>query len=247
MQLSLVRREYRGFTLVELVIMIVVIGILATIATREMSGTIEDAHWENTKKELDQLAFAIVGNPDIYVGGARSDFGYVGDVGGLPSDLNALVTNPGSYATWDGPYADSGTSGTEHLSDAWGTAYTYTDTLLRSTGSGSNIDKLLANSSSDLLSNTISGTIVDAGRDIPGSVYRDSLQVRLTYPNGSGGSTTAIVNPSSDGWFSISSIPVGNRTLQVIYIPNSDTATYAIGVLPGRTARLDIVFPADLW
>lgn len=236
-----------GFTMVELVMMIVIIGILASVATRQMSGTIDDARWENTKKELDQLAHAIVGNPELYARGARSDFGYVGDVGGLPPDLNALVVNPGGYASWNGPYTNSGPTGSEHLTDAWGVAYTFTDTLLRSTGSGSDIDKLLANSSADLLSNTISGTIVDAGRDIPGNIYRDSLQIRLGYPNGSGGYATALVYPSSDGWFSIAGIPVGNRTLQVIYLPDSDTATYPLSVLPGRTVRLDIIFPADLW
>ncbi|RKX26045.1 MAG: hypothetical protein DRP47_08835, partial [Candidatus Zixiibacteriota bacterium] len=148
---------------------------------------------------------------------------------------------------WNGPYIDSGSSGTDHLTDAWGTAYTFTDTLVRSSGSGSNIDKLLANSSSELLSNTVSGFIVDASRDIPGSTYRDSLQIHLTYPNGSGGTTTTTVSPDADGSFSISSIPIGNQTLQVIYIPDTDTVSYTVCVLPGRTARLDIVFPADLW
>ena len=231
----------------ELVIAIVIVGILATIATRKMSDTVEDARYQQTKKELDHLAYAIVGNPELYSKGARSDFGYVGDVGALPPNLNALVTNPGGYSTWNGPYIDSGSSGTDHLTDAWGTAYTFTDTLVRSSGSGSNIDKLLANSSSELLSNTVSGFVVDASRDIPGSTYRDSLQIRLTYPNGSGGTTTTTVSPDADGSFSISSIPIGNQTLQVIYIPDTDTVSYTVCVLPGRTARLDIVFPADLW
>ncbi|RKX27924.1 MAG: hypothetical protein DRP47_05720, partial [Candidatus Zixiibacteriota bacterium] len=132
-------KQKSGFTLVELVMMIVIVGILATIATRKMSDTVEDARYQQTKKELDHLAYAIVGNPELYSKGARSDFGYVGDVGALPPNLNALVTNPGSYSTWNGPYIDSGSSGTDHLTDAWGTAYTFTDTLVRSSGSGSNI------------------------------------------------------------------------------------------------------------
>jgi general secretion pathway protein G len=237
----------RGFTLIELIIVIILVGVLATIATRKMSVSIETAQYEQTKKELDQLARAIVGNPEVYVNGARADFGYVGDVGALPPNLDALVQNPGGYATWDGPYMATGFESDGFKKDAWDVNYVYTDTLIRSTGSGSNIDKLFANSSADLLNNVVEGVVVDAGSTIPGADYKDSLVIRLFYPDGSGGTTTALTNPNAKGNFSFSNVPIGAHTLSVIYLPDTDTVSYALSFNPGRVVKLSVVFPADLW
>ncbi|MBD3332884.1 prepilin-type N-terminal cleavage/methylation domain-containing protein, partial [candidate division GN15 bacterium] len=52
-----------GFTLMELVIVIVVMGIIATVALRSMEAPIANARFESTRAEMDQLATAIVGNP----------------------------------------------------------------------------------------------------------------------------------------------------------------------------------------
>jgi general secretion pathway protein G len=240
-------RSDRGFTLIEIVVVIIILGILSTIAVTRMGSSIGTARFEQTKKELDQLAFAIVGNPELYADGARSDFGYVGDVGALPPDLDALTQNPGGYATWDGPYINRGMASDDFKKDAWGTAYTYTDTLLRSSGSGSNIDKKFAGSSVELLSNSVTGTVLDADMTMPGASYRDSVTVQLLFPDGSGSMTTANVNPDNHGYFSFSGIPIGNQTLRVIYVPDSDTMNYDIAVYPNRDVRLGIIFPADLW
>jgi type II secretory pathway pseudopilin PulG len=236
----------QGFTLVELVIIILLIGIVAALAVREIGTSLETAKYEHTKKELEQLAYAIAGNPSLYNDGARIDFGYVGDVGSMPPNLDALVQNPGGYSTWQGPYITTGLAGGDFKKDAWNTPYVYTDTLLRSTGSGTNIDKLIANSTADLLANTVEGYIVDADRQVPGS-NNDSIKVSITYPNGSGGYTTSSQTPSAKGNFAFSNIPIGNQTLRVIYLPKNDTLTYEICINPGSTTKLDIVFPADLW
>ncbi len=237
----------RGFTLIELIIVIVLIGVLATVATRKMSATIETAQYEHTKKELDQLACAIVGNPDVYLNGARADYGYVGDIGALPPNLEALVQNPGGYTTWDGPYMAAGFDSDAFKKDAWNVTYTYGDTLIRSTGSGSNIDKVFVSSSSELLSNTVRGIVLDADNQMPGAIYNDSLVVRLTYPDGSGSTTTATTNPDAKGSFSFTNVPIGRHTLRVIYIPDTDTVSFPVAVNPGSTLKLSLVFPADLW
>jgi type II secretory pathway pseudopilin PulG len=224
---------------------IIIIGILAGIAVIKMTSQLETARYEATMTEMEQLARAIVGNHAISSRGARADFGYVGDNGSLPPNLDALAVNPG-LATWDGPYISSAT-GSEYRNDAWGVAYIYTDTLLRSIGSGTAIEKVFALSTADLLDNTVSGFCADADYDLPGAAYRDSLRFILTYPDGTGGMTEAVASPRVDGSFAYTGIPVGNHALRVIYIPDSDTAAYTLSVLPGRTSRIDITFPADLW
>ncbi len=236
-----------GFTLIEIVIIILIIGMLAGVATVKMNESIETAKYEQTKNELDQLTMAIAGNPEVYAEGAREDFGYIGDVGALPPSLNALVQNPGGYATWDGPYIGAGINGDEFSKDAWNTAYTYTGTSLRSTGSGMNIDKLFAPSLAALLSNRVEGTVRDANSTMPGTAFAATMQIQLVYPNGTGSLTTASVNPDLYGTFSFSGIPIGNHMLRAIYLPEADTIAVPVTVNPNRDIQLDIIFPADLW
>ena len=68
-----------GFTLIEIVIVLIVLGIIASVAYRQISGSIDSAKSKQTRQEMDQLAFAITGNPGLVANGARTDFGYTGD------------------------------------------------------------------------------------------------------------------------------------------------------------------------
>lgn len=240
-------RNCRGFTLIELVLVIVISGILVTVAVRETFNTIDDARYEQTKKEMDHLALAIAGDPGLYANGARTDFGYVGDIGAWPPNLDALATNPGGYSTWDGPYMAPGFDNNDFKTDGWGTAYSLVDALLRSTGSGSSIDKVIAGSTSDLLSNTVKGYVIDADREMPGAIYKDSMFVVLSYPDGAGGTAGVSVNPNAAGQFTFTGVPIGNHTISVIYIPDSDTITHSISVTPRSVVKVQIGFPADLW
>jgi len=237
-----------GFTLIELAIVIVIVGIITSVAVINMSSSLDTSKAESTKTELDALAYAIVGNPQLATNGARTDFGYVGDVGALPVNLDALVQNPGGYSTWKGPYIDRGNASTDDFKkDGWGVNYNFTDTLIRSTGGGSNIDKIYAPTRASLLSNTISGYVVDASHSMPGTTYKDSLSLRLTIPNGSGGTSVTSTNPDAQGSFNFSNVPIGNHTMTAIYVPDSDTMRYNITVKPSSTVKLDIIFPHDLW
>jgi hypothetical protein len=80
-----------------------------------------------------------------------------------------------------------------------------------------NIDRFM--SSSDLLSNAVTGLVIDADLESPGRGYADSLRVQLIYPNGSGALNTATVTPDALGRFSYAGIPIGNHVLRVIHLP----------------------------
>lgn len=235
-----------GFTLIELVMVIVIIGIITSVATVQLLPSLETSKIEATKAEMQALTFAITGNPEVYTDGVRSDFGYVGDVGSLPPNLDALATNPG-FSTWDGPYIKADFGSNDYKQDAWEVDYIYSDTLLRSTGSGSNIDKLITPNSSNLISNTVSGYLLDADGEMPGNVYNDSISINLICPNGAGGVATTTINLNTKGVFALSGIPVGNHTLQIIYAPDSDTIIQNLCVMPASDLKIEILFPVDLW
>jgi general secretion pathway protein G len=245
--LQMVFKNSHGFTLIETVVVILVIGILTGMAVVKLSPSIEKSNYEATMAEMAALSEAIAGNPILYANGARTDFGYVGDIGAMPPNLDALVQNPGGYAAWDGPYIGRGAGVDDYKKDAWGTEYLYIDTIIRSTGSGTNIDRLIVPFSGSLLSNSIIGLLRDASGDRPTDRYNDSILINLNYPNGSGGRANNTINPNPGGEFVFNNIPVGNHNLSMIYIPDSDTVSYEVTVYPGRNASLDIIFPADLW
>lgn len=239
-------RLQSGFTLIEVVITIIILGILSGVAVRQLNSTVSTAQYEQTKQEMEALSQAIVGNPLAYSAGTRVDFGYVGDIGAMPPNLDALVQNPGGYSTWKGPYLSRGKTNTDFKLDGWNIAYVFTDTLIRSTGSGSTIEKIFAGSTADLLQNSVSGVLYDAKMSSPGGMA-ESVLVEIRYPNGAGGMTTASINPESSGAFSLTGIPIGVHQLRVINLPSLDTISLPISVYPKKTTSMEVVFPVDLW
>ncbi len=139
--------QYAGFTLVELVIVIVVLAIIAAVGIPQIGGMIQVSKTNATKTEMVELKKAIIGNPQAVAGGVYVSCGFEGDVGFAPSRLEDLVTKPDSISSWDrltrrgwnGPYVDSTDGG--YLADAWESAYVYNcpARTLTSNGSGTGI------------------------------------------------------------------------------------------------------------
>jgi general secretion pathway protein G len=233
-----------GFSLIEIVVVIVVLGIVAGIAMQSMTATIDDIRLVETEREMEMLAKAIVGDPSIRTAGARSDFGYVGDVGQFPPNLQALYQNPGGYTTWDGPYIPPGFTqdNTSFNIDAWGSVYNYSGGItITSTGSGSNIVQKIAGATSDYTSNTFAGTIRDAADSVPGLTYMDSVDIKITIPSGPSFLTRTYA-PDSAGAFALDAIPVGTHPLRIIFAPASDTLFRYLTILPRHKGGKDFQF-----
>ena len=140
-------RGARGFTLIELLVVISVLGTILAFFVPTIVGRITtNARRVATIQELRMLHDAIVGNPDIQMGGEMVVTGFKNDVGRFPRDLIELATNDpfsGMYATfpyvgketlpgwdpyikkgWNGPYVrEDGDLGYRY--DSWGKAYRF--------------------------------------------------------------------------------------------------------------------------
>lgn len=240
--------DHHGFTLVELIAVILIIAVLGTIAVQKLAPMGRAAKIEETRQEMNRLSRAIVGNPDLYNVGARSDFGYVGDVGSLPPNLDALYTNPG-YATWNGPYIENALaqSPDDFKKDAWQSDYVYSGIAVSSVGSGETLETRLAGSANQILRNQVSGNIYDLDGTPPGTDYNDSIAVRLVIPDGAGGMTSKIRNVDAGGFFSFDSIPIGNHELEIVYRPGDDTLRRFVSVPPNSHLYGEYYFPRDIW
>ncbi len=246
--------NHSGYSLFELVVVMIVISILLTVSMNYMGNSVDSSKTEETKEELNQLAQSIAGNDALISGSHRTDYGYIGDIGALPSSLNDLVTNPG-FATWNGPYlnddfyASSGALESEFSIDGWGKAYSYSGSAatISSTGGTTTITKKIANSVDDLLYNTVSFNIIDLDLCPPGTIDKDSVQFRFTYPNGLGIYQTDSKFPTAGGFVSFDSIPIGQQSLSVFELKNNDTLTRKIYVNQNSSFHADIQFPKSLW
>ena len=130
-----------GFTLVELIIVIVILGILAVFAVPRLGDYINASKINATKQEMLTIKLAIVGDASARVGAVVIDQGYKGDLGFRPVQLEDLVTKPGgdpvynpfTQLGWNGPYLDDDGS-QSYKKDAWDNSYTLTDTSIASNG-----------------------------------------------------------------------------------------------------------------
>ena len=141
------RHSEVGFTLIELVIIIIVLGIVAAVAIPKFGTLSEEAKANATREEIRRIKTAIIGDPQVIAGGKYINRGFEGDIGYAPTNLIDLVRKP-DYITsydrftrlgWNGPYLDSAEM--NFLYDSWGSLYSYnagTRTIV-STGTTPNI------------------------------------------------------------------------------------------------------------
>jgi general secretion pathway protein G len=112
-----VSKHSNGFTLVEVLIVMALIGLLATLAVVNVGKTLESAKINTARTFISSSLKAPIANFHL-------------DVGTYPKSLNDLKTNPGKGNRWRGPYVD------KKLEDPWGNEYQYRTPSQRNTGAG---------------------------------------------------------------------------------------------------------------
>lgn len=136
-----------GFTLIEVIVVIAVISILASMAVPYAAKIIDQSREEATRKQMEETQRTIMGDPKA------PTVGYLGDMGRLPatlSQLNTQGTQPASATAapptglgivrygWQGPYVKIGFSPTAYLTDGWGTSLVYSAATGQITSYGPN-------------------------------------------------------------------------------------------------------------
>ena len=236
----------QGFTLMELLVVLLIIGILSTVALRTIDATRDRSLFDQTTKEMNQLVQAITGNPDMTYDGRRVDFGFFGDEGKLPDELRDLVHNPGD-TNWHGPYVRQTVGGDTagYLLDGWGHPYTYDSTTgaIASLGNGKYpMTVRVADSLSQLYFNTISGTITDGDDNPPGE--KDSSIMVTLYPSSGHGSKFRFPDPGGYYQFSLATsdtVPIGTHRL-VARMAGGDSITRWVTVSPRSRTIVDFRF-----
>ena len=99
-------RQSGGFTLLEMLAVIVLIGIIGTIVVRQVGKSIDKGKYGAGKAQLTTLSQAIQS--------------YSLDNGTPPPNLQALVTKPAKAPNWQGPYTKQ-----SQLKGPWGHAFGY--------------------------------------------------------------------------------------------------------------------------
>lgn len=104
------RRPSAGFTLLELLVVLAILGLLAVVATPQVLKYLGTAKHETAKVQIQNLGTAL----DLY----RFE---VGRYPTTQEGLAALVTAPAGAARWNGPYVKK----RESLTDPWDRPYGY--------------------------------------------------------------------------------------------------------------------------
>ena len=99
-------RDSRGFTLIEMIVVVIILGLLAGLVAPKLFGRVGQSKQVAARTQIELL-------------GAALDQ-YSLDMGSYPTSLDALIRSPGG-GNWNGPYLKKNAV----PADPWGNPYNY--------------------------------------------------------------------------------------------------------------------------
>ena len=105
-QFKLRSKGQRGFTLVELLLVLVILALIAGLVLPGIIGKAESAKAKAASSQISRISMSV---ESFYL-----------DTGNTPSSLDELVNEPSGVTGWNGPYIKNSL-----LKDPWGQPYQY--------------------------------------------------------------------------------------------------------------------------
>lgn len=99
-------KSSQGFSLIELLVVLVILGMIAGLVVPNIMQRSEDAKARSATAEIQRISMAI---DEFYL-----------DSGRPPRDLRELVERPANVSNWNGPYINQ-----SNLNDPWDNPYNY--------------------------------------------------------------------------------------------------------------------------
>ena len=232
------RHSGNGFTLIDIVIVLAVFGVLLGTMIPFTIQMVHKTRELQTLDELEKLRAAIIGDPVTVLNESRTQLGYVGDMGNLPSSLEDLYkkgsqpaytfnTTKKTGAGWNGPYISPEI--VEHLetlkTDAFGNDYDYTTTPFTDSTTGATVAGRIRSKGRDGTSDTsddlslsffdsqIKSRIVGQIKDEVGEGVGGAV-VTINYPS-NGVLTSTTTTSDRFGFYTLDDITYGNRSITI--------------------------------
>jgi hypothetical protein len=238
-----------------LIELIIILAMLATLVALLVPSTVQQltaARWNDTLEEMEGLKEALIGDPDLFAQGVRTDFGYLGDMGNLPATLDDLVIQGAQPAYtfdsskkvgagWNGPYITLGPGSDEksHERDAFGNEYIYDDGDYVN-DAGQEVDALLASLGADgvpggtgvdedvaveILKAETTATVTGYATDASDTPL-PGAEVSIHYPE-NGVLTSDTATTDANGFYQFTDIPFGMQSVEfeprLLLVPGSVT------------------------
>ncbi len=176
-------KSEKGFTLINLIIIVIVMSIIAAVSVELLTVSEEDRMRELTLKRINSIMEAIYGDTDII---PQTYFGYVADIGELPTSLSDLIYDTGD-PNWNGPYLFSDfddINPQDLIEDAYGNLFEYdmeTGTISTAEGSVIDIEQIFEFDPEKLTHSTLWGNITDRNGNIPLESDLENIYISLIY------------------------------------------------------------------
>ncbi len=167
-----------GIGLLAAMVLISMMAILLGISAPFVDQVLVARQMQQARSDLDALKTSITGNPNLIITEGRADFGFVGTIGGIPSQLSELwLLAPFPVFTfdtstlvgsgWVGPYAPKTT--VERLldldKDPFGNDFIYTSTTFNRSGDGAEVAARIQSAGPDGIADNSDDLLVDILKD----------------------------------------------------------------------------------